>query len=72
MFKLIIHLTINHIMNFLEKYYPILLAFIKRSTAINSPASLMLLLLGSKMTWDDYGNPQLDNKRSYFHFLGKA
>ena len=24
------------------------------------------------LDWDDYGNPQLDNKRSYFHFLGKA
>ncbi len=24
------------------------------------------------LDWTDYGNPQLENKRSYFHFLGKA
>lgn len=24
------------------------------------------------LLWDDYSNPNLDSKRSYFHFLGKA
>ena len=24
------------------------------------------------MDWDDYGLPELDNKRDYFHFLGRA
>ena len=24
------------------------------------------------LDWNDYGNPQLENKRLYFHFLGKA